>query len=296
MQSILSEIKNHYKHGNYFTKLLYFNLLFYLVYKVFTVFEYLFQSKFIDSFIENYLFLPSNTELILKKPWTLLSYMFVHVDFGHILFNLILLYFGSKLFLRQFNGKQLISTYILGGICGAIFFIVSYNLFPVFANDVINAKAFGASASVLAIVIAIATYTPNILVPILFFGHVKLTYIALGFIMLAFFSIPVSNPGGHIAHLGGIVYGFLYVLLIKKGYDLSINFYNILDSFSFLFRKKKRSKTSQKRSEKNNDYAFKGDQAKQQQKINHILEKISKSGYDSLTKKEKELLFQESKK
>ena len=295
MNTIWNDIKNNYKSGNSFTKLLYVNLVFFIVYNLLTVFSYLFKFGGVVIFTEDYLFLPSDTDLLLQKPWTLITYMFVHTDFIHILFNLIWLHFGSKLFLQYFTGKQLVSTYILGGITGGLFFIISFNVFPVFSQEVLTSKALGASASVLAIFIAIATYKPNYRVNLTFIGNTSIKNIAIFLVILDFLLISQENPGGHIAHLGGALFGFIYILLLKKGTDLSINFYDIIGVFNFTKKKRKSKRTSKKRRSKGNDDLFRSKKSEKQKKINIILEKISKSGYDSLTKEEKELLFKESK-
>ena len=295
MSTMWNDIKKNYTKGNSFTRLLYVNLAFFIVYNLLAVFGFLFKSGGVVVFTKDYLFLPSNTELLLQKPWTLITYMFVHTDFLHILFNLIWLHFGSKLFLQYFTGKQLVSTYILGGITGGLFFIISFNIFPVFSQEVLTSKALGASASVLAIFIAIATYSPNFSVQFPFIGNIKIKHIAIALVILDVLNISPDNPGGHFAHLGGALFGFIYILLLKKGYDISVNFYNLIGFFNFTKKKIKRKTNRKKRSSKGNDDLFRSKKSEKQKKINIILEKISKSGYDSLTKEEKELLFKESK-
>ena len=179
MNTIWNDIKQNYTKGNSFTRLLYVNLAFFIVYNLLAVFGFLFKSGGVVVFTENYLFLPSNTELLLQKPWTLITYMFVHTDFIHILFNLIWLHFGSKLFLQYFTGKQLVSTYILGGIFGGLIYILAFNVFPVFKSVYyVGSVAIGASASVLAIFIAIATYKPNYRVNLTFIGNTSIKNIA----------------------------------------------------------------------------------------------------------------------
>ena len=296
MNTIWNDIKNNYKSGNSFTKLLYVNLAFFIAYNLLAVFSYLFKFGGVVIFTKDYLFLPSNTNLLLQKPWTLITYMFVHTDFIHILFNLIWLHFGSKLFLQYFTGKQLVSTYILGGITGGLFFIISFNIFPVFSQEVLTSKALGASASVLAIFVAIATYAPNFSVQFPFIGSLKIKHIALTLVILDFLSISPENPGGHIAHLGGAIFGFLYIVLLKKGIDLSVNFHKFIGYFSFNFKRKSKLNKIHKRSKKGNDDSFRQKKSDSQKQINLILEKISRSGYESLTNDEKNILFKESKK
>ena len=295
MNSIFNDIKSNFKTGSSFTRLLYVNLGVFLIIKILSAFGFLFKINDINHFIESYLSLPSNLSELVKRPWTLISYMFVHQDFLHILFNMAWLHFGSKLFLQYFNGKQLLSTYFLGGIFGGLIYISAFNIFPVFQDaPFINSVAIGASASVLAIFIAIATYSPNYIVNLTFIGNTFIKHIAIFLVVLDFLLIEKNNPGGHIAHLGGAIFGFLYINLLRKGIDLSVNFYTFLSYFKFS-EKTKLKKVHKNRSSKNNDDLFRSKKSDKQKKINSILEKISKSGYDSLTKQEKELLFKESK-
>lgn len=290
MNTIWNDIKSNYKSGTSFTRILYINLGFFILYKLLFVFSFLFDTGEIDTFIKDYLSLPSNTILLLKKPWTFISYMFVHQSFFHVLFNMVWLHLGSKLFLEYFNGKQLISTYILGGVSGGLLFITAFNVLPVFSSNVLNSYVVGASASVIAVFVAISTYSPNYRISIPLIGNIPLKYIAITLITIDILSISPDNPGGHIAHIGGAIYGYIYVSLLKTGIDISVNFYNFINFFS-----QKKKKKSKKVNTRKSDDIFRSEKAEKQKHINSILEKISKSGYDSLTKEEKELLFKESK-
>ncbi|MEC7646660.1 MAG: rhomboid family intramembrane serine protease [Bacteroidota bacterium] len=244
--------------------------------------------------ILNKFYLPSNIETLIKQPWSFISYMFLHNGFLHLFFNMIWLYAGGKLFLQYLNQKQLLSTYILGGFCGGVIFIICYNYMPVFKQLNNQASAVGASASVLAIVIAVATYTPNHALQIPFIGLVKLKFIAIFIIMLDILSIPNGNSGGHIAHIGGALFGYLYIKQLQKGNDLSINFNNLIQRLINTFKKKR--KIQQVYTRTKSDYEFNSQKATKQKEIDKILEKIANSGYDSLTKEEKDILFSASKK
>ena len=262
---------------NMLNKLIYINVFSFLILNIFSV---IFSLLLIDiSSIKELLMLPSSTEEVIKKPWSLISYMFIHDNFIHLLFNLIWLHFGGKLFLQYLNQKQLLYTYILGGLFGGILFIIAFNNLPALIPYSENAKALGASASVLAIFFAIATYIPNFQVSIPFIGFIKLKHIALIYIILDFLNIPNGNAGGHIAHLGGAIFGFFYVKQFtqKSAKNKQNQFLSYLKNI-FNFQKSKNKKS----------YKMK--------EIDLILEKISKSGYNSLTKIEKELLFKSSKK
>ena len=260
MNTIWNDIKSNYKSGTSFTKILYINLGFFILYKLLFVFSFLFDTGEIDVFIKDYLALSSNSVLLLIKPWTFISYMFVHQSFFHLLFNMVWLHLGSKLFLQYFNGKQLISTYILGGISGGLLFITAFNVFPVFSSDVLRSSVVGASASVIAVFIAISTYSPNYRIAIPFVGNIPLKYIAITLIVLDVLSISPENPGGHIAHLGGAIFGYIYVSLIKRGIDISVNFYNFINFFS----QKKKQKNSKKGNTRKNDDIFRSEKAEKQ--------------------------------
>lgn len=294
MQSIWEDIQKNFKSGTNFTKLLYLNLGVFLIYKVILLCTFIFQLNDIHLFMQNYLYFPSSSIKFISKPWTIISYMFIHTNFFHLLFNMIWLHFGSKLFLQYFNGKQLLSVYILGGISGGLFYMLCFNILPAFTDNSHNSVLFGASASVLAIFIAISYHRPNYRVVLPLIGNIQLKYIALSLIILDLVNIEVNNPGGHISHIGGAIFGFLYIILLRKGMDISVNFYNFFEHFSF--SKRSKIKKAYKRKHRSNDDIFLSDKAEKQKKINLILEKISKSGYESLSKEEKEVLFKESKK
>ena len=275
--NFLDNLKREFGITNMLNKLIYINVFSFLVLNIFSV---IFSLLLIDiSSIKELLMLPSSTEEVIKKPWSLISYMFIHDNFIHLLFNLIWLHFGGKLFLQYLNQKQLLYTYILGGLFGGILFIIAFNNLPALIPYSENAKALGASASVLAIFFAIATYIPNFQVSIPFIGFIKLKHIALIYIILDFLNIPNGNAGGHIAHLGGAIFGFFYVKQFtqKSAKNKQNQFLSYLKNI-FNFQKCKNKKS----------YKMK--------EIDLILEKISKSGYNSLTKIEKELLFKSSKK
>ena len=275
--NFLDNLKREFGIANMLNKLIYINVFSFLVLNIFSV---IFSLLLIDiSSIKELLMLPSSTEEVIKKPWSLISYMFIHDNFIHLLFNLIWLHFGGKLFLQYLNQKQLLYTYILGGLFGGILFIIAFNNLPALIPYSENAKALGASASVLAIFFAIATYIPNFQVSIPFIGVIKLKHIALIYIILDFPNIPTGNAGGHIAHLGGAIFGFFYVKQFtqKSAKNKQNQFLSYLKNI-FNFQKSKNKKS----------YKMK--------EIDLILEKISKSGYNSLTKIEKELLFKSSKK
>lgn len=246
------------------------------------------------SLISQWLAVPASLQSLLYRPWTLLTYMFLHESMIHIFFNLLMLYFGGKIFMEYLGSRKLIATYLFGGIMGAIFYIASFNIFPVFSEYLDKSMALGASASVIAIIVAIATFIPNYTVNMMFIGRVKLKYIALIFVAIDLLSIEKSNPGGHISHLGGAVWGFLYIMALKKGTDMSKMFVPIGRFFRKLFAPKPKLRVSYtKRPVSDDDYNK--NKAEHQKKIDAILDKISRAGYESLSREEKELLFKASK-
>ena len=244
----------------------------------------------------NYLSLPASVSQLVKQPWSIISYMFLHVDFFHILFNMLWLYWFGKIFLDYLNGRQLLWVYLLGGLTGGVFFIGAYNIFPVFAVSIPHAYALGASASIMAIVAAIASLIPEYTLNLMFIGKVKLKHIAIFTVVIDFLLIKSDNPGGHIAHLGGMAWGLIYTLFYLKQQNKTSVLGQISQSLHHLFSHKHKPKFKVYHNERPlNDEDYNINKKAQQEKIDKILEKISKSGYSSLTKEEKELLFRSSK-
>ena len=291
MNSIYNDIKSTFKQGSMLNKLIYINLGFFLTYKLVVVFLFLLNTESFQM-ISN-IGVSSNFEVLKIKPWTLISYMFFHKGFLHLLVNLMWLFFSGKIFLRYLSNKQLMSTYVLGGISGVLFYILAFNYLPAFKD--VQSIAIGASASVLAVLLAIATYVPNYKVELTFIGRVKLRQIAIFSIILDILLIPQGNAGGHIAHLGGAFYGYLFAKQLKSGNNISKWFDQLTAFLSSIIKKKSIPlKTVHKRAK--NDDQWRKEKVQTQQNINIILEKISKSGYESLSKEEKDTLFKASKK
>ena len=241
--------------------------------------------------------LPAELGAIATKPWTILTYMFLQDRFFHLLFNMIMLYFGGMIFQEYLSQAKLLWTYIMGGIFGGLFFILAFNIFPVFTSITDISIAMGASASVLAIIIAISTYVPDYTVHLFLFGKFKLKYLAIVFIIIDVLSIESNNPGGHIAHLGGAMWGFIYAFSLKKGNDFYNIFYGLkLPKFTWNKKNTNFDTTRPKGGRPLSDDEYNYKRAATQEEIDLILDKISKSGYSSLSKKEKEMLFKTSNK
>ena len=286
---MLNDLIEKYRTANPLFKLIYINLGVFILVHVFNTSSFLFQTPMFDLVI--WLGIPSGFNHLLFKPWTPISYMFTHLDIMHILFNLLWLYFSGQIFLQYFNSKKLYSLYILSGLTGGFLYLLAYNLLPAFSNQ--SSQLIGASASVLGLLFAVATYVPNYRVNLIFFGLIPIKYLAIASVFIDIMSIPNGNAGGHIAHLGGAISGIYFIQQWKKGRDITQGLEQVIDAILDLF-KKKQLKTVYKRPKTDDEFRF--EKAERSLKIDTILDKIAKSGYDSLNKKEKEYLFKNSKK
>jgi len=289
--SVVKEIRHFFIRGSVLSRLIGINVAIFVLVNLVRVIFFLWNAEGAAAGMSRWLGVSSNIQLVLHRPWTLITYMFLHFDFMHILFNMIVLYVGGRLFRDFIGADRLTATYLLGGLSGAVFYIAAFNIFPVFGDVVAFSLAIGASASVLAIFIAVAAYMPNYQLPLLLLGRIRLKYIALFFVVLDIISIDKGNPGGHLAHLGGALWGFLYAMMLKSGKDpaLVLGFY--LGKVGRLFRPKPRMRVEHTRQWPLTDEEYNAQRAERQKIIDHILDKISRSGYDSLTSEEKELLF-----
>ena len=246
-----------------------------------------------DSFIGLFELSSSFKDLIFK-PWTILTYGFLHSGFFHLFWNMYLLYFTSGLLLNLFKSDIFLKLYFLGIIIGGLTFILSYNFFPVFQNA--NPFMVGASAGVMSIFIFISTYTPNLEVRLILF-NIKLRYLGIAFVLLDVIQIPYGNSGGHIAHLGGAFYGFIYAQRLQKGIDIGLPFEKLTNRISKLFYNKPKLNTVYKSEVKMKTKKHEISIEKNNQKrIDEILDKISQSGYESLSNDEKDFLFNVGKK
>jgi len=291
--SIVDEIKESFRKGTTLHKLIYLNLGVFLAVQLVRIILFLSNSyDLFDEFVK-YLAVPSNLDVLGKRPWTLVTYMFFHIDFIHILFNLLWLYWFGMVFIQELGLKKLLSTYLLGGFIGGIFYVLFYNLFPVFEPVRASSIALGASASVMAVVVASATFQPDRRMHLIFIGPVKIVYIAL--VMFIFTSLVdfSVNSGGKIAHIGGALTGFLIAYYYRQGKDITRGFDRMMDRIATWFKPgRQRMKVTYKRPV--DDLEYNKQKADEQKEIDRILDKISKGGYDSLTSKEKEILFKMS--
>ena len=291
--SITDEIRESFRKGNILHKLIYLNLGLFLAVQIVRIILFLSNSyDLFDNFL-NYLAVPSNLDVLSTRPWTFVTYMFLHVDFIHILSNLLWLFWFGTVFIQDLGLKKLLSTYLLGGLTGGVLYVIFYNLFPVFSQVKESSVALGASASVMAIVVAAATYRPDRKMQLILIGPVKIVYIALAMFVLTSMVDFSVNTGGKIAHIGGAFMGFLIAYYYKQGKDITTGFERMLDRIASWFKPgKQKMKVTHKRS--SDDIEYNAQKADEQKDIDKILDKISKAGYDSLSAREKELLFKMS--
>lgn len=283
--SFIDQLKSRYYNGTIVDKLIYINIAVFILTLVISTFQGLYKSDM--NWLVEWFSLDDDYTTLLKKPWSIITYGFLHADFLHILMNLIVLHFMGNLFVDYFTQKQLLSFYVLGTFFGGLLFIFSQNYFPLFDGK--SSVLVGASAGISAIFIGIATYIPNYQLKLRFIGFVKLWHLAAFWLALDFIALIGNNAGGHFAHLGGSLFGYLYVV---KASNKEINLFTRI--FSLFKKKRKPLKTVYKSQTKTSNTPKNTDLTQKQ--IDAILDKISKSGYDTLTKNEKEFLFRQGKK
>ena len=287
--NILDVLKSFFLQKNMLSRLMLINIVIWLICLFISVFTWLFNISDI-SFVTKLFAVPSDISALAEKPWSVFTYMFLQEQFGHLFFNMLMLYYGGKIFLQYFSEKQLLLTYIFGGLFGALFFILAFNAFPVFEDMKGHAFALGSSASVLSILIAAATYRPDYTLNLFLLGQVKMKWVAIVFVVIDFLSITKGNSGGHIAHLGGALWGFLYAFMLKSDFDI----YKIFKKKAKIRVKTVNSENYHRRPK--TDEQYNAERAQEQEDVDRILEKIAKNGYSSLSDKEKEFLFRQSKK
>ncbi|MDR0429385.1 MAG: rhomboid family intramembrane serine protease [Tannerellaceae bacterium] len=292
MENIFTDLKGRFRSGSILTKLIFINVGVFVVIRLAAVFFMLFNVQGFS--ILQYLRMPSAPELLLYKPWTVITYMFTHYDFLHIIFNLLWLYWFGKIFLQFFNPRQLGGMYLLGGMAGAILFVLSYNIFPYFRMAATHSALIGASASVMGIVFAVSFYRKDYEIGLLLIGRIKLIYLALGTLLVDFLAITSTNAGGHIAHLGGAFFGIWFASRMKAGKDLTAPMNRLIDKMANIGKKRPQMKVTYKRPE--SDYDYNARKQKESIELDAILDKLKRSGYESLSSEEKKRLFDASKK
>jgi membrane associated rhomboid family serine protease len=253
--------------------------------------------------------MPAYLPKLATQPWTILTYMFLHEGFFHIIFNMLFLYWFGLLIHQYLGSRKLANLYILGGIFGALFYLLIYNVAPYFSESVQTSLMLGASAGVFAVVVGAATLTPNTTFFLLILGPVKIVYIAVFYVILSFANSIGANAGGEIAHLGGAMLGYLYITQLRRGVDLGVPVQKVGIFFENLFNSNRsKVKVSYRKAKTSGSGGFGGFSSKSssnpapkpqettQEEIDKILDKIAEKGYDSLSKEEKRRLFEFSKK
>lgn len=292
------EFKNAWdKPNNALVQIIIINVLIFVVLLVLKVLLVVSEQGAIYELIRSKLMLPASIPLLLKQPWTVVTYFFTHERFLHIIFNMLFLYWFGRIIQEFLGQNKVIALYVLGGLAGGLFYILIYNIIPFYQDRVAGSLMLGASAGVYAIVVGAATFMPNYTFFLLFLGPVKIKYIAIFYVLLSFSQSIGSNAGGELAHLAGAGVGFLYITQLNQGNDLGnwvIQFIKWIKSFFVSKPKIKvthRNKTQQKTRAKRTMNV-----ETDQDEIDAILDKISQSGYESLSKDEKQKLFNASKK
>ena len=260
---------------NIVEKIILFNITVYLLPFVLKTVLFLFNIKGLS--IVNWFTIDATLSEFILKPWSILTYGFIHGSFSHIFWNMLILYYFGNILKNIFGEKLILNLFLSGIVAGGLTYLISYNLFPVFKG--INSVMIGASAGVMSVLFFLAAYDPQYRIRIIFFD-IKILYIALFLFFYDIIQIPLNNSGGHIAHIGGALWGYYYSVKYNNGSDL-------VNSILSYFKKNTNNKPSVKSKTDNKSF--------NQDKIDEILDKISDSGYDSLTKSEKEYLFKVGK-
>jgi len=295
MADIIDTLKNKYKTGTVITRLIFINALVFITLKIIGVVFTLFNMHAID--LIAFLGVPSQVDMLLSRFWTPITYMFVHEGFLHLLFNMLWLYWFGQIFLQYFTGRSLGSLYVLGGLAGAFLYVIAFNTIP-FYVDMGSGWMIGASAAVMAIVMGAAFYRPDVQLHLLFIGPVKIVYIAIFAFVLDFLSLGnPTNPGGHVAHIGGALLGYLFAVQYKNGKDITHWMSRLIDGLVGLGKPRtKKSKLKVEYTRNETDWEYNQRKHTEQEAIDVILDKLKQSGYSSLSSEEKKRLFDASKK
>ena len=289
------ELKKKYNQVSIHEKFMFINVGIFAIISLTVTLIYLISSNRIE-FFDDYFALPANLKQLLFKPWTLFTYFFIHADFLHLLWNMVALYFFGRIFISFLGSRLFVNYYILGGLFAGLVFVLSYNVFPALIKS--NSILLGSSGAVFAILFGVTAKVPNYIFNLFGIVRIPLWVISTLYTILFISSIPYANAGGELAHLGGAFLGFLYTKQLDKGKDIGRVFESMTNTISNWFKKSKKRplKTVHKNKSKVGGYT-KADfnEFNNQKKIDIILDKISKSGYESLTAEEKELLFRAGK-
>ncbi|OWY22314.1 DUF1751 domain-containing protein [Sphingobacteriales bacterium UPWRP_1] len=303
MQSIVEDIKNQFRYGSMVIQLILVNILVYVADNVLQLLFLLVGKGYAYDNLAEWFMVSAAPEKLILKPWSVITYMFLHADLWHLGFNMYALYIFGQIIVNYLGNRKILPVFILGGIVGALTCVVLFNFIPALQPNLYT-PMLGASAGVMAIVLAAATLQPEHELNILFIGPVRIKYIALFFILLDLTTITKSNPGGHIAHLGGAVFGYFFIRQLQEGKDWSVMFNQLTEKLLVFFRGLLRKNTlrahpgsgnSSAKFTQNKTGRAPGASSSNQERLDSILDKIAQSGYESLTREEKEFLFKMSK-
>lgn len=300
------EIKNRYNAASLLLRFIYINVAVFVVLRLVGLVSFLGTGS--PNSLLQWVELPSHLPTLVRRPWTVITYMFSHYSFFHILFNMLWLYWLGRIFLEFFMPRQLGGLYVLGGLGGAALYVAAYNLLPTL--DATHSLMLGASASVMAIVIAVSVYRPDYQINLLFIGGISLKWVAIATVFIDLIGIEGSNMGGHIAHLGGMLVGLWFGLSIKRGHDITSWINRCIDAVVSLFGrtshepwhpitgKKSKTSNSQNNTSSHSTKNAKSDKSESlnEERLDEILGKLKRSGYGALSEEEKEFLFNASRK
>ena len=297
MNKIIDQIKDAFrKSNNIVVQLIIINVISFVLFAFLKVLLTIFDKQLILKEINNHLFLSSHLNYFLSKAWTLFTHIFMETNIFSVLVNMLLLYWFGNLIAQYLGHKKVLYLYVFGGIAGGVLFLLSYNLIPFFVakSNTINSSIplFGANSSVYALMIACVTYMPNYEMRFFFVGRIKLIWLVVLYLFISFINIISPQGQGHLSQLGGALFGYLYIKQSRLGNDFAYKIKNI-------FKRKPKLKVTKNTKSKHSKVDLndeKLDVESKQKIIDDILDKISESGYESLSKEEKQLLFQASKK
>ena len=290
-----------YRGSDVVGKFIFVNVALYVLLLFIGVFSVLFNAGSLSADVLSFVELPASLGELALRPWTVFTYMFIHAGLWHILWNMFALYFFGKILLNFYSVRHFVGIYILGGLFGALFFVLAYNLFPYFGPYLPFSRLVGASAAVLAIVVAAAVRSPQYRINLMFVGSVKLSTFALVVVAMSFLMLSGENAGGNFAHLGGAFAGWLVADLLNKGKDLTQVVNGPIDWVSSLIvrlrtPRKKKTKFTYTRGGRSADYEYNARKKADEAEVDRILEKVKKGGYASLSEEEKRRLFEASSK
>ncbi|HEX5171986.1 MAG TPA: rhomboid family intramembrane serine protease [Cyclobacteriaceae bacterium] len=286
-----------HRQNNAHAQLIIINVVVFLALLVLKVFSTIFHAEEFLQLIHQQLAIPALFSDFVQRPWTIVTYAFVHDLNGifHIFFNMLVFYWFGRLFIEYLGSDKLIAVYVLGFLAGGIAYLMVYNFIPYYKAEIPSGGMVGASAAVYAVTVACATLIPNYTFYLLFLGPIRIKYIAAFYIVVSFLGSVGYNAGGNIAHLGGALIGFIYIKQLQSGVNIGNWIVIFIDWFKSLFKPRPKVKVSYRKQGRRTREQKKSDRISQEE-IDAILDKISAGGYESLTREEKEKLFNASKK